>query len=56
MFPVTQRIKYIKQPPGGYIKLEEFTAINQSDSTDLKETENIHASLQFYLIIMRISN
>lgn len=41
---VTQRIKQIKQPRGGYIKSSEFEKIEFVDNEILKE-ENIHSSL-----------
>jgi hypothetical protein len=45
MASVTQRIKQIKQPTGGYIKPKEFTVVNLSDGIDLKCDENIHSIL-----------
>ncbi len=45
MYSVTQRIKSIKQPRGGYIKPKEFTAITLDDGAQLSANENIHASL-----------
>ncbi len=45
MASVTQRIKQIKQPRGGYIKPREFSQNQLVDSTELSENENIHASL-----------
>ncbi|MDT8715231.1 hypothetical protein IAI10_00860 [Clostridium sp. 19966] len=45
MASVTQRIKQIKQPTGGYIKPKEFAVINLNDGIDLKCDENIHSSL-----------
>ncbi|ADL50560.1 hypothetical protein [Clostridium cellulovorans] len=45
MASVTQRIKQIKQPTGGYIKPKEFTVVNLNDGIDLKCDENIHSSL-----------
>lgn len=44
MSSVTQRIKEIKQPYGGYIKLNEFEKIQFEDNKELSE-ENIHSSL-----------
>ena len=41
---VTQRIKEIKQPYGGYIKPNEFEKIQFEDDNELSE-ENIHSSL-----------
>jgi len=41
---VTQRIKEIKQPYGGYLKLSEFEKIQFEDNNQLNE-ENIHSSL-----------
>lgn len=45
MASVKQRIKQIKQPRGGYIKLKEFSVVDLSDGIDLKCDENIHSSL-----------
>lgn len=45
MASVTQRIKQIKQPFGGYIKPREFCQTQLEDGIELKENENIHASL-----------
>lgn len=43
---VTQRIKHVKQPRGGYIKPKEFTVVSLGDGADtLNPVENIHASL-----------
>lgn len=42
---VTGRIKEIKQPRGGYIKLSEFEAIELDDGITLSEEENIHGSI-----------
>ncbi len=42
---VTQRIKQIKQPRGGYINPKEFSAVDLSDDTDLYSDENIHSAL-----------
>lgn len=44
MSSVTQRIKEIKQPYGGYIKPNEFEKIQFEDDNKLAE-ENIHSSL-----------
>ena len=44
MTSVTQRIKQITQPRGGYLKLSEFERIEFTDNEILKE-ENIHSSL-----------
>ena len=44
MSSVTQRIKEIKQPYGGYIKPNEFEKIQFEDNNELAE-ENIHSSL-----------
>ena len=44
MSSVTQRIKEIKQPHGGYIKPSEFEKIQFEDGNKLTE-ENIHSSL-----------
>ncbi|MBQ3588600.1 MAG: hypothetical protein II977_08515 [Oscillospiraceae bacterium] len=45
MYSVTQRIKAIKQPRGGYIKPKEFTETTLDDGIELNPNENIHASL-----------
>lgn len=45
MYSVTQRIKTIKQPRGGYIKPKEFTETVLDDGIELSPNENIHASL-----------
>ena len=44
MSSVTQRIREIKQPRGGYIKPSDFEKVEFSDGNELKE-ENIHSSL-----------
>ena len=44
MASVTQRIKEIKQPYGGYLKTNEFEKIQFEDNNELGE-ENIHSSL-----------
>lgn len=45
MASVTQRIKQIKQPRGGYINPKEFTITNLEDGIDLYSDENIHSIL-----------
>lgn len=45
MSSVTQRIKEIKQPYGGYIPLKNFSVNINDDGMILKSDENIHASL-----------
>ena len=45
MSSVTQRIKEITQPRGGYLKPSEFECIELEDGKVLFEDENIHASL-----------
>lgn len=45
MYSVTQRIKAIKQPRGGYIKPKEFVETVIDDNVELNPQENIHASL-----------
>jgi len=45
MYSVTQRIRAIKQPRGGYIKPKEFTETTLDDGIELNPSENIHASL-----------
>jgi len=42
---VTQRIKQVKQPRGGYIKPKEFVVVNFNDMVELNPVENIHSSL-----------
>lgn len=45
MASVTQRIKQIKQPRGGYIPPKQFQIIVIADNIKLYEQENIHSSL-----------
>lgn len=45
MASVTQRIKQIKQPRGGYIKPKEFNVTVLEDGIELNSTENIHSIL-----------
>lgn len=45
MASVTQRIKQIKQPRGGYINPNMFTIDKMDSLNNLNDTENIHASL-----------
>ena len=45
MSSVTQRIKKIKQPRGGYIKPSQFKLQKIDDGKILNEQENIHASV-----------
>lgn len=45
MASVTQRIKQVKQPRGGYINPKQFIVTSLDDHTELCETENIHSSL-----------
>lgn len=45
MASVTQRIKQIKQPRGGYIKPKDFNITNLDDEIELNPKENIHSSL-----------
>lgn len=45
MVSVTQRIKQIKQPRGGYIPPKNFQKIKMASSEELEKKENIHASL-----------
>lgn len=43
---VTQRIKQVKQPRGGYIKPKELTVVSLGDgAAALNPVENVHASL-----------
>lgn len=43
---VTQRIKQVKQPRGGYVKPKEFKAESLGDGSEaLNPEENVHASL-----------
>ena len=42
---VTSRIKEVKQPRGGYVKLSDFETIALSDGKELNADENIHATL-----------
>ena len=43
MSSVTTRIKEIKQPDGGYLKISDFDIIVLNDDNVLNENENIHA-------------
>lgn len=45
MVSVTNRIKEIKQPRGGYIKPKDFTVTDLLDTEILNENENIHSTL-----------
>ena len=45
MVSVTQRIKQIKQPRGGYIRPKELNITILDDNIKLNEKENIHSSL-----------
>jgi hypothetical protein len=45
MVSVTNRIKEIKQPRGGYIKPKDFTITDLEDTNILSENENIHSTL-----------
>lgn len=45
MSSVTQRIKAIKQPRGGYVKPSQFTIQKIEDGQTLNENENVHASV-----------
>lgn len=45
MSTVTQRIKEIDQPRGGYINLAEFDVKEFYDGKQLNENENVHASI-----------
>lgn len=45
MSSVTQRIKEIKQPYGGYLKPSEFERIELTDEIKLNDNENINAGL-----------
>ena len=45
MYSVTQRIRSIKQPYGGYVKVKQFEKLIIEDTAQLNEKENIHASL-----------
>ena len=45
MASVTQRIKEIQQPKGGYLPIKSFKKIEIFDDTFLLPDENIHASL-----------
>lgn len=45
MASVTERVKEIKQPRGGYIKPSEFEVVDMNDGITLNEEENIHASV-----------
>lgn len=45
MSSVTNRIKEIKQPYGGYIKLKSFNKLELNDGELIFENENIHGSI-----------
>ena len=45
MSSVTQRIKEIKQPRGGYVKPSQFKLQKINDGQILNEQENVHASV-----------
>ncbi|HAQ62925.1 MAG TPA: hypothetical protein DCR23_00510 [Ruminococcaceae bacterium] len=45
MSSVTQRIKEIKQPRGGYIKPSSMNVIDLNDRKVLSENENVHSSI-----------
>lgn len=45
MYSVTQRIKAIKQPRGGYIRPKDFLPITMNDGIELFTNENISANL-----------
>lgn len=45
MSSVTQRIKEIKQPVGGYIKPSSFKCIEYDDGRELFPEENVHGSI-----------
>ncbi len=45
MSSVTQRIKQIKQPRGGYIKPSQFKTYEYDDGFTLNESENVHPSI-----------
>ncbi|MCR4759145.1 MAG: hypothetical protein K5705_02525 [Oscillospiraceae bacterium] len=42
---VTDRIKQVKQPYGGYLKVSDFRVIMLDDGITLNEDENIHGSI-----------
>ena len=45
MSSVTNRIKEVKQPRGGYVNPREFREIELVDKKILNDEENIHASI-----------
>lgn len=45
MVSVTQRIKQIKQPRGGYVKPKDFIVTELNDGSELYNDENIHSIL-----------
>lgn len=45
MYSVTERIKNVKQPRGGYLKPSELLTIDLNDGKILNDEENIHASV-----------
>lgn len=45
VYSVTGRIRSIKQPKGGYIRLSDFQTIDMDDGTILNSEENIHGAI-----------
>ena len=45
MSSVTQRIKEIKQPRGGYVKVADFEIKCLNDNNEINEIENVHSSI-----------
>lgn len=45
MSSVTDRVKKVKQPTGGYIKPSQFEMCKFDDGLVLNEAENVHASV-----------
>lgn len=45
MYSVTQRIRKVKQPYGGYIPRKKFRIIQIDDKRELNNNENIHGIL-----------
>lgn len=45
MKSVTQRVKEIKQPRGGFLPISLFEAIDLNDGVNLYQEENVHSSI-----------
>ena len=45
MVSVTQRIREVRQPRGGYLPAKDFSKIELDDGVNLYSQENVHPSL-----------